>query len=273
MFPPAALIRPLSTGNGSSNQGSSIPKLRPNRSLATSPISPTFPRRQSPPSFQIPADGQPSNDAPAKEVSTSEEETEVDNALNTDKGGEEEEEVTGEENDTFPELPEHTTLSYPSNIGRPGIGTIPRTIPLSLNSGTPGRTQYRHHISQSVGSIPSTSTSPIALNLSKEAEDVPNTSHDSFSSASPILDGFSRSPMGQGRSFPPISPLGPTMTGSRYGIALGGSVAGGEGVAVNLTGARKWGTGTPTCPRCMKSVYFAEQARFFFFALNSSFFR
>jgi hypothetical protein len=45
-----------------------------------------------------------------------------------------------------------------------------------------------------------------------------------------------------------------TGTGTRYGAALGG------GISTNVTGAKKWGLGTtPSCPRCGKSVYFAEQ--------------
>ncbi|KAF9561597.1 hypothetical protein CPC08DRAFT_761978 [Agrocybe pediades] len=257
-FPPAALVRPLSTGNGNIS-GASIPKLRPNRSLATSPISPTFPRRTSPPSIHTLVDDQATSETPTKESSsTSEEETEVGKALHGgSKTPETEEDASGEERDSFADLPDRSGTSYPSNIGRPGIGTIPRTIPLSLNSGSTPRRPYKHHVSQSLGSIsvPSSSTTPPAT--SREAEDVLSTSVDA--SPTPSLDGFSRSPMGQGRSFPPIAPLGPMMTGSRYGVALGGNVGG--GVAVNMTGTRKWGAGTPSCPRCGKSVYFAEQVK------------
>jgi uncharacterized paraquat-inducible protein A len=57
-----------------------------------------------------------------------------------------------------------------------------------------------------------------------------------------------------------MTPLNQTSTGTRYGVALKG------GVAVNVTGLaspspRKWGVGTPVCPRCMKNVYFAEQVK------------
>jgi hypothetical protein len=50
------------------------------------------------------------------------------------------------------------------------------------------------------------------------------------------------------------SPLAPTATGTRYGVALNttGTTAGGSS-------ARKWGGGTPTCPKCGNSVFFAEQ--------------
>ncbi|KAL0058212.1 hypothetical protein AAF712_015128 [Marasmius tenuissimus] len=53
-------------------------------------------------------------------------------------------------------------------------------------------------------------------------------------------------------------PLTQTATGTRYGAALGS-----VGVATNMTGSspRKWGGTTPSCPKCGKSVYFAEQVK------------
>ncbi|KAI1790610.1 LIM-domain-containing protein [Ganoderma leucocontextum] len=53
-------------------------------------------------------------------------------------------------------------------------------------------------------------------------------------------------------------PLAPTMTGTRYGAALGGPPA--APLVPAMTG-RQWGAGTPKCPRCGKSVYFAEQVK------------
>ncbi len=49
----------------------------------------------------------------------------------------------------------------------------------------------------------------------------------------------------------------PTTTGTRYGELL-------NRASVNLTGtsggsARRWGADTPTCPKCSRNVYFAEQ--------------
>ncbi|KAI0632905.1 hypothetical protein C8Q77DRAFT_1058798 [Trametes polyzona] len=58
-------------------------------------------------------------------------------------------------------------------------------------------------------------------------------------------------------------PLAPSMTGTRYGAALGGSV---PVLAPSMTGAspgagRQWGGGTPRCGRCGQAVYFAEQVK------------
>lgn len=115
-----------------------------------------------------------------------------------------------------------------TNTGRPGIGTIPRTVPL-----------YRHLSSRSVdNSAPSS----------------PPTSY-SFT---------------QPKS--PTSPVFSSLTGSRYGVALTGGVPTHStgGIRMNNTGLfpsptggspRKWGSGTPSCPRCNKSVYFAEQIK------------
>ncbi|KAG1823024.1 hypothetical protein EV424DRAFT_786616 [Suillus variegatus] len=50
----------------------------------------------------------------------------------------------------------------------------------------------------------------------------------------------------------PMTPLQPTSTGTRYGVAFGG---GGTPVKAFSAGA------TPTCPRCGKNVYFAEQMK------------
>jgi hypothetical protein len=49
-------------------------------------------------------------------------------------------------------------------------------------------------------------------------------------------------------------PLIPNSTGTRYGVVLARNVMGDSPV-------RKWGGTTPTCGRCGKSVYFAEQVK------------
>lgn len=53
-------------------------------------------------------------------------------------------------------------------------------------------------------------------------------------------------------------PLSSTPTGTRYGAALGGRTA--SPMAPMATG-RQWGGGTPSCGKCGKTVYFAEQVR------------
>ena len=262
-FPPQALLRPLSTGNGGPSS-SPMPRLRPNRSLVTSPISPSFSRGSSssphePPSNVTSPDAtEPSNGNLIAEEGI---EQQADN-------GEIFEQVEGEESrDTVFEPSNNTTppSMYPSNIGRPGIGTIPRTIPLYLNSG-------RHRTSRSVGVIPSRSDSPTTLSasrVSKEAEDAAGEAaerEDDFAPQSfPRYGTPGGTPLGRNHSTGPssfgtfsgITPLKQTATGTRYGIALSG------GVGVHMTGTetspRKWGGGTPICPRCTKSVFFAEQ--------------
>ncbi|KAF8154082.1 hypothetical protein B0H34DRAFT_817995 [Crassisporium funariophilum] len=258
-FPPRALLQPLHTGGGRGSATSSpLPRLRPNRSLATSPISPTFGRGPSPTSqygFQMPSSSNgsgsggaggggsnrstpPINENPNPHT-IQEEEEEVQDVLMADGDSEhEQEELDSARPSSSSSAANNST--YPSNTGRPGIGTIPRTIPLYLNGGGgyPSKTGYKHHTSHSVAA---------------------------YSLSSP-------------GAFANITPLRQTATGTRYGVALTGGVGSnvtgggggggggggvGVGVGVHVTGssARKWGAGTPVCPRCLKSVYFAEQVK------------
>ncbi|OSC99973.1 LIM-domain-containing protein [Trametes coccinea BRFM310] len=68
----------------------------------------------------------------------------------------------------------------------------------------------------------------------------------------------------RGRRIVPL-PLAPSMTGTRYGAALGGSVS--VPLSPTMTGraggGSPWGAGgaTPRCGRCAKPVYFAEQVK------------
>ena len=243
VLPPQALLRPLSTG------GSPLPRLKPNRSLATSPISPTFLRGTSPTSsaYQVRTltgsentSTTPINDNVIRE----DEETEVHDVL-----------MAGDDNDPLEQedrafVPESTTpYPYPSNTGRPGIGTIPRTIPLYLSNGNGSRTGYNHYTSHSVGSVPSN------YSHTKEGEEVgADLATKNYSNNGGPGIALDRNLGMYGN----VTPLKQTSTGTRYGVALTG------GVGVNMTGSassspRKWGVGTPVCPRCMKSVYFAEQ--------------
>jgi hypothetical protein len=53
-------------------------------------------------------------------------------------------------------------------------------------------------------------------------------------------------------------PLAPVSTGVRYGAALGGRAT--SAMSPMSTG-KQWGGGTPVCPKCQKTVYFAEQVQ------------
>lgn len=244
-----------------------MPRLRPNRSLVTSPISPSFSRGTPSPAPEPPSNGaSPNTNEPSNENLIAEEETEQQQANNDEIAEQEEVE---ESRDTISEPSNNPTspVIYPSNTGRPGIGTIPRTIPLYLNSG-------RHRTSRSVGVISSQSDSPTAssaLRVTKEAEDAEGEAAEREDDFAPQSFPRYGTPLGRNNSIGPssfggspgtfggITPLKQTATGTRYGVALSGGV----GVHMTGTGAspRKWGGNTPICPRCTKSVFFAEQVR------------
>ena len=227
MFPPNALLRPLITG------GSPLPRLKPNRSLAPSPISPTSPPSQ----VRTLTGSENPSTSPVNDNAILQDETEVHDAL-----------IPVDVNDNVPLergedrefVSEPTTSSpYPSNTGRPGIGTIPRTIPLYLSSPNGSRTGYNHYASHSVGSVLS-NYSPTKGEGEEVGVDLATKSYNNDSGPGISLD----------RNLG-LSPLRETSTGTRYGVALKG------GVGVNMTGSaspspRKYGVGTPVCPRCLK---------------------
>jgi len=86
-----------------------------------------------------------------------------------------------------------------------------------------------------------------------------------INASSPPKIGFNRFPGtpppggdNQRQLEPRERPLMQMSTGTRYGAALGG------GVGTQVTGGgspKRWGAGTPSCPRCDNSVYFAEQVK------------
>ncbi|KAF8621467.1 hypothetical protein AX15_007761 [Amanita polypyramis BW_CC] len=118
----------------------------------------------------------------------------------------------------------------PSNSGRHGQENFPRTVPLS----------------------PTAQPLPIPE---------PNQSPTSPAPASRPVHHSSRSV----ESVLPAAGIVPTSTGTRYGALLNRPAANAL-AGVNLTGnttssPRRWGGDTPTCPRCGKNVYFAEQVK------------
>ncbi|KAI0351585.1 LIM-domain-containing protein [Trametes cingulata] len=95
------------------------------------------------------------------------------------------------------------------------------------------------HAGRSAGGLPR--TIPLAPSTGASAQATPSAG-----------DNTNR-----GRRIAP-PPLAPSMTGTRYGAALGGTVP----LSPTMTGAgRQWGGGTPRCGRCGKAVYFAEQVK------------
>lgn len=98
---------------------------------------------------------------------------------------------------------------------------------------------------------PTTATSPPAL--------PPRGHTPSQSTSSPVKLG---SPATFGRvNGSTAVPLVPTATGTRYGAALNSGGLRSGMLAPMATGSRQWGGGTPSCAKCGKSVYFAEQVR------------
>ncbi|PPR02835.1 hypothetical protein CVT24_002232 [Panaeolus cyanescens] len=336
-FSAQALLRPINTGGGAP-----LPRVRP-RSLI-SPISPNFTgtgRNQSPvrQSFSQltgrSSSGSNTPNAPSTNGDTiseeNEEETQPEEPTSPIDPTSANEQSETPQNESLPDPAtssepttdaQSATPVIPSHTGRPGLGTLPRTIPLFLNpngSVTPFR---QHGTSQSLGSIPASSipsstyastllsssesdaapshdTPPAQLPGSEspstaEVEDAPPDSDSKPSSIPPSqIRATNRTPDSQGRNSPTgapghrtafslgsvnvtptytggnFSPLVPTATGTRYGSFLSGGQrnVGSGGVSVNMTGTpggtprRQWGAGTPSCGRCGKSVYFAEQIK------------
>ena len=131
---------------------------------------------------------------------------------------------------SFPLSSSYTGPGASTNFGR-GLGS-PGTIPSSSAQAGYGQSTS-HRPSQSLDATPAYYT-PVSLGRSTSSG-MPNLTH---------------------------SPLAPTATGTAVGA---GSTGTRYGVALNVTGTaggspgRKWGGGTPTCPKCGKSVFFAEQ--------------
>jgi len=132
--------------------------------------------------------------------------------------------------------PMNTTQS--DVCGRAGFGT-PRTISPSPSRRSDTSIRLRHFTNNSVGSI---STSSPKMEFSRLAGALPVGRESSVNQCETEREA--------------VRPLLRMSPGTRYGAALG------SGVGVQVTGSglsKKWGAGTPNCPRCGKSVYFAEQ--------------
>jgi len=142
-------------------------------------------------------------------------------------------------------------------------------------------------------SVDLTNRSPVLSDSPQETDELPHVSQeDKGDQAIPTSNGFSTpgrstgghpptlpqrpsavgqmnrsptkfgSPATFGRSNGSITvPLVPTATGTRYGVALTGSPLKSGALTPMPTGGRQWGGGTPSCAKCGKSVYFAEQVK------------
>ncbi|KAF9460469.1 hypothetical protein BDZ94DRAFT_1265974 [Collybia nuda] len=227
----ASPVRVLSTGGSYSNSSMLVaPRLRPNRSLATSPISGSF-------SHAEVDTASPDNRPPGV--------VESDPDIDAEEERDTVDQPTSQASPFPKSRPPPLTAVYtgtPTNTGRPGHGGIPRTVPLSpTRTGNYG-TRPRHFPSRSVGSI----------NMVQGIAD-----NNGFPDAMSVVGSGGDIRQREVES-DIIRPLAPSATGTRYGVALGG------GVPIQTTGSgspRKWGAGTPTCPRCGRSVYFAEQVK------------
>lgn len=113
----------------------------------------------------------------------------------------------------------------PSHAGR-SDGGLPRTIPLNGTATS----------ERATSPTKPTSSVPVALGRS----------------ASLNVNGATGAPR--------VASLVSNSTGTRYGAALTGES---RSTPKGGSPVRQWGSGTPQCPRCGKSVYFAEQVRCF----------
>ncbi|KAG5650642.1 hypothetical protein H0H81_011509 [Sphagnurus paluster] len=212
---------------------SPLPLLRPNRrrSLVTSPTRSAFPRDLEPERSTSPTeiDGStfpstPDTDINADPCAGADEDVDA----NTDAEEEARDTVSGS---TTPPPVVPILHGTPSHSGRFGPGGLPRSIALPLTPTRNGSfTRPRHLASKSVGGTPI---------------------------GSAIVPGLQ-----QPQSLTMPSPLLQTATGTRYGAALGAVGA----MPLHLTGSsvgspRRWGAQVPSCPRCGKNVYFAEQVK------------
>ncbi|RXW18412.1 hypothetical protein EST38_g7448 [Candolleomyces aberdarensis] len=242
-------LAPLNTGDA--NNG--LPLLRPTRVL--SPTSSNFPRPLSRPGS---SSGSSGNNTPVpfgnRATNAIPEESPIDADLEADTSldSSADDSITTASTDptSADEASDDSNKSSPTdnvkpylltNTGRPGLGNLPRTVPLSLDHSA--HVSARHKTTQSLGSISTSSSSPPPSSFSPGSNRAANA-----------LNLLQQEGM---------SPLRQTPTGTRYGAALGPGNTMSLGVHMTGTGGspRKWGGTTPVCPKCSKNVYFAEQVK------------
>ncbi|KAF9260410.1 hypothetical protein L218DRAFT_1052356 [Marasmius fiardii PR-910] len=145
----------------------------------------------------------------------------------------------------LPQAPRSGSISPPPNLRSPARTTIPlqpnRSVPSPTLPELPideSEAEARDMLSDQLPSPQSramffeSSVSRTSVTLGRSNSDIPRSMADVMS-----------------------KPLTQTMTGTRYGAALGGTNTS------TGTSPRKWGGNTPSCPKCGKSVYFAEQVK------------
>ncbi|KAF7420800.1 hypothetical protein PC9H_011318 [Pleurotus ostreatus] len=157
-----------------------------------------------------------------------------------------------EERDTVPPvLPSRSTANLsrtPAIASSTVSATAQAPIRTMTTGGFPTPHRFKHRFSSSLDSSANNRFNAATMGRSHTATGVP-MSDDASQSVRPLV---------QTATGGVAYPLVPTATGTRYGIALGGSVG------VNTTGSpnKRWSMGTnPTCPKCSKMVYFAEQVK------------
>lgn len=163
-----------------------------------------------------------------------------------------------------------SNLSYQERIGRKNTSSPPPmfkpTRSLSPTSPTFSSFSARSLGRQDAGEAAENGNGDEALDTISEEPRAANRNGDAARSANTPLNPSFTGRGGPGNPTKYASTLGrsnssfsaslpslvPTMTGTRYGAALGGGTS---------SPSKQWGGGTPVCPKCGKSVYFAEQVK------------
>ncbi|KAJ3483839.1 hypothetical protein NLI96_g6042 [Meripilus lineatus] len=250
---PALPVRRTQTGGGPFDRSKSVvsppPILRPNRAL-----SPTRGTAADP--YRPPTNGNADTNG-TTQVDTIIEQTEEMKDVKMEGGDTDEEEEQVEKHLTQepPDSPVKFTPTH-THTGR-SIGGLPRTIPLTPFMTSAARPTHSANSSINSFSIPDSDgatasnlpTGPITPMKSYQATPLTISKSSSLNSISSVGSNGTG-----GRIHVPLTATLSNGTGTRYGAALGG-------IRGTPTGSpRTWGGGTPTCGKCGKTVYFAEQS-------------